>query len=41
MPTFEGQVSEDTVLQIIAYIKSLAEPAAPATQGATKGGQKQ
>jgi len=24
MPTFQGQVSEETVLQLIAYIKSLA-----------------
>ena len=24
MPTFQGQVSEDNILQLIAYIKSLA-----------------
>jgi cytochrome c oxidase subunit II len=30
MPTFQGQVSEDGVLQLISYVKSLSEAAAPA-----------
>lgn len=31
MPTFQGQVSEEQLLQIIVYIKSLANSGAPAT----------
>jgi len=34
MPTFQGQVTEDALLQLIAYIKSLSTGAA-GTQGAT------
>jgi hypothetical protein len=30
MPTFQGQVSEEGVLELIEYIKSLAPPAAVA-----------
>ena len=26
MPTFQGQVSEEGLLQLIAYVKSLAKP---------------
>ncbi len=37
MPTYQGQVSEDTLLQLIAYIQSLKEP--QATQGSPTGGQ--
>jgi cytochrome c oxidase subunit 2 len=34
MPNFQGQLSEENVIQLIAYIKSLAGNAAPApTQG--------
>lgn len=49
MPTFQGQVSEDGLLQIVAYIKTLtkpdavaavAAPAAAAPKPATKGGTK-
>jgi hypothetical protein len=29
MPSFEGKVSEDDLIRIIAYIKSLAEEARP------------
>ena len=44
MPTFQGQVSEDGILQLISYVKSLSEAAAPAaaapaTPAATKGGK--
>ncbi len=47
MPTFQGQVSEDGLLQLVAYIKTLTKqdaaaavtPAAPAP-AATKGGKK-
>jgi cytochrome c1 len=28
MPVFQGQISEENVMQIIAYIKSLKAPAA-------------
>ena len=34
MPTFQGQVSEDGLLQLIAYIKTLAKPEATATAAA-------
>jgi len=27
MPTFQGQISEETLLQLITYIKSLSEAA--------------
>jgi cytochrome c oxidase subunit II len=47
MPTFQGQVSEDGLLQLIAYIKTLTKPdavaaaATPAPAAATtKGGKK-
>ncbi|HTF37600.1 MAG TPA: cytochrome c oxidase subunit II [Blastocatellia bacterium] len=33
MPTFQGQVSEEQLLQLIAYIRSLAGVQAPAPQG--------
>ena len=36
MPTFQGQVSEEGLLQLIAYIKSLAKPEAPAPAKGTK-----
>jgi cytochrome c oxidase subunit 2 len=40
MPTFQGQVSEDGILQIIAYIKSLTkQPDQPQAQAETKGGK--
>jgi cytochrome c oxidase subunit II len=45
MPTFQGQISEDGLLQVIAYIKTLTKPeavsaaTAPAP-AATKGGKK-
>lgn len=42
MPTFQGQVSEDGILQLIAYVKSLTkqQPAQTATAApATKGGK--
>jgi len=32
MPTFQGQISEEQLLQLIVYIKSLAIPGAPAGQ---------
>ena len=43
MPTFQGQVTEENVVQLIAYIKSLAEkpaaqpnqPGSPVTAGST------
>ena len=45
MPTFQGQVSEDGVLQLISYVKSLSEAAAPAAAtpavpAAAQGGKK-
>ena len=48
MPTFQGQVSEDGLLQLIAYIKTLTKPDAvaatatpvPATAETKKGGKK-
>ena len=33
MPTFQGQVSEEQLLQLIAYIRSLASVQGPAPQG--------
>jgi len=33
MPTFQGQISEEQLLQMIVYIKSLANPGAPASTG--------
>ena len=40
MPTFQGQVSEEQILQLIAYIRSLGQPAGgeSATGGATQTG---
>jgi len=32
MPTFQGQVSEEQVLQLIAYLKSMKKPGAPAAK---------
>jgi cytochrome c oxidase subunit 2 len=32
MPVFEGQINEDGILQLIAYIKSLSPPALPAAK---------
>src|SRR5262249_53317537 len=32
MPTFKGLVTEEQILQLIAYIKSISGPAAPAAQ---------
>lgn len=44
MPTFTGQVSEDGILQLISYVKSLSEAPAPAATAAApvdaKGGKK-
>jgi cytochrome c oxidase subunit 2 len=45
MPTFQGQISEDGILQVIAYIKTLTKQPATtaqvaATPVATKGGKK-
>lgn len=45
MPVFQGQIGEDGLLQLVAYIKSLAEPgppaaAAPTTPPATTQGKK-
>ena len=37
MPTFKGQITEDQLLQIIAYIQSLATT--PGAQGAAPGGK--
>ena len=36
MPTFQGLVTEEQVLQLIAYVRSLSKPgAAPAAAGTT------
>ena len=32
MPTFKGLVTEEQILQLIAYIKSIGGPAAPAAK---------
>ena len=39
MPTYQGQISEEGVMQLIAYIKSLSEPidAIPAVEGLAPG----
>jgi cytochrome c oxidase subunit 2 len=39
MPTYQGQVSEDTLLQLIAYIQSLKGPQATPAKGSPSGGQ--
>ncbi len=41
MPTFQGQISEDGILQVISYIKTLSKNAnqKPAVAAATKGGK--
>jgi cytochrome c oxidase subunit 2 len=39
MPTFEGQVSEESLLQLIAYIKSLSKGPGGATIGAAQTGR--
>jgi cytochrome c oxidase subunit 2 len=33
MPSFDGQLNEEQLIQLIAYIKSLAKPAAAAAPG--------
>ena len=40
MPTFQGQVSEEQILQLIAYIRSLGTPqeGGAGTQGGASGG---
>ena len=39
MPTFQGQVSEEGLLQLIAYVKSLSRPSErPAAKNAKAGG---
>ena len=38
MPTYEGRISEEQLLQIVAYIKSLSNPSAPAGQPAGGAG---
>jgi hypothetical protein len=37
MPTFQGTVSEENLLQLIAYIKSLKAPAAESESPAAAG----
>ncbi|HST52814.1 MAG TPA: cytochrome c oxidase subunit II [Pyrinomonadaceae bacterium] len=37
MPTFQGQLSEEQILQLIAYIRSLGEPQAGAQAGSGTG----
>ena len=39
MPTYQGQVTEDTLLQLIAYIQSLKEPRS-IDEGSPAGGQR-
>jgi len=34
MPTFQGQLSEEQILQLTAYIKSLAKPEAEGRKAA-------
>jgi cytochrome c oxidase subunit 2 len=34
MPTFQGQISEEGLLQLVAYIKSLSRPGTAPTSGA-------
>src|SRR5204863_1513869 len=31
MPTFQGQVSEDDLIKLLAYVKSLTKPGTPAS----------
>ena len=38
MPTFQGTVSEENLMQLIAYIKTL-KPAAPVSPASPSGGQ--
>jgi cytochrome c oxidase subunit 2 len=40
MPTYQGQLSEEQIMQLIAYIKSLAKPGdqAQAAQGTASEG---
>jgi hypothetical protein len=38
MPTFQGQVSEEQILQLIAYIRSLVPAQGGAAGGGTPGG---
>jgi cytochrome c oxidase subunit 2 len=39
MPTFQGQVNEEQILQLVAYIRSLGQPQEGATtEGAAQGG---
>ena len=39
MPTYQGQVSEEALFQLIAYIQTLKGPQATPAQGASSGGQ--
>jgi cytochrome c oxidase subunit 2 len=39
MPTFQGLVSEEQVNALVAYVKSLSQPAAPGTRTATAAQQ--
>lgn len=39
MPTYEGQISEEGVMHLIAYIKTLGAPAATSAPAAAAGGQ--
>ena len=38
MPTFQGLVSEEQLLQLIAYVRSLGEATPPAPGGAAAPG---
>jgi len=40
MPTFQGLVSEEGVMQLIAYIQSLQQPGAETTVAPVAGGNK-
>ncbi|NKB88550.1 MAG: cytochrome c oxidase subunit II [Acidobacteria bacterium] len=39
MPTYRGQISEEGVLQLVAYIRSLGDPAAAGATGAAAAGE--
>ncbi len=41
MPSFQGQISEEGILQLIVYIKSLAIPSAPGAPTALNQGASQ
>src|SRR5205085_5534450 len=38
MPTFQGQVSEEQILQLIAYVRSLGQPAGGESGGGAGAG---